>query len=431
MDARLAQFKAPKGYAPAPSSVEGIVVFAPLPEEEELPDAPITAKCPNCGSSMAFDPRTQALTCEACGTTKEKARAVGNIAGAAANDFTLDALRRGARGWGVERKVLHCGNCGSDMVVEPGSLATTCPFCASNSVELVAGDPDAVRPGFVLPFQMRPDALEKSVKLWLAGGWMHPGSLKDLARIDRFVGVYIPYWLFDATAHAAYECEVGTDRQVTRTDSNGRSYTETVTDWKWTKGTLDRRWTGVLVPGTGKLSKVILGRVDAKFDLNKVAAYTPEVLAGFRAQGYDVALPEAWTSGKARIRDLARSACESHAGGDHVRNMSMTAAMGDELWRYALLPVYVTAYKFQDRVFQVMVNGQTGDVEGQKPVVWGRIYALIVLMFLPAICSGVLGVPLMLLGVGFAVLFVGLVFLILAMAGARQLWQAAAAKEAA
>ena len=39
----------------------------------------------------------------------------------------------------------------------------------------------------------------------------------------------------------------------------------------------------------------------------------------------------------------------------------MTADFGEEAWRFILLPVYLTAYRYDNRVFQVLVNGQSGD----------------------------------------------------------------------
>ena len=430
----MKSYNPPPGWSEVRSRLPGIVIFAPPPKVDEAPDAPVSTKCPNCGSSMAFDPVRQVVACQACGTEQEKVRAVGALAGAQGNEFTLEALRRGAKGWGTDRKTLHCGQCGSDLVVEPGALATSCPFCASNQVELVAGDKEAVRPGYVLPFKLTSAALEKSVKGWLSKGWMHPGELKDVARLDKFVGVYLPYWVFDARTRATYECEVGTDRQVTRRDSDGHTHTETVTDWEWKKGSINREWTGVKIPGTTKLSQVLLGRTHEGFDMGGCVPYDAGVLAGFQAQSYDLALPEAWEKGRASIRDLAHGACASDAKGtrgDHVRNMTMNASMDDEVWRYVMLPVYVSAYKFDNRTWQVMINGQTGDINGQKPVVWWRIYALIALMLSPGVCSGVVGIPLTLFGVGLVFLVLAIFLLIFAATGAWYLWQSATAAEAA
>ncbi len=66
----------------------------------------------------------------------------------------------------------------------------------------------------------------------------------------------------------------------------------------------------------------------------------------------------------------------------------MTANFPNETWRYVLLPVYLSAYKYKGRTFQVMVNGQTGAVAGQKPVVWGKVWLAIALFLAPGIGLG-------------------------------------------
>ena len=36
-------------------------------------------------------------------------------------------------------------------------------------------------------------------------------------------------------------------------------------------------------------------------------------------------------------------------------------------FKHILLPVWVTAYRYRDKVYRVMVNARTGEVRGQRP----------------------------------------------------------------
>ena len=178
---------------------------------------------------------------------------------------------------------------------------------------------------------------------------------------------------------------------------------------------------------------MLLGRTEKTFEFGGIAPYDPKLLAGFRAQSYDIALPEAWTVGRGQIRDNARGYCEAHAKsgkGEHTRNMSLTANLDEEVWRYVLLPVYVTAYQFEGRTFQVMVNGQSGEVNGQKPVVWMRVYVVTGLIWSVVICSGTVSIPLTLVGVGLVGLIFTAVFLVFAIIGTMWLWNDAKSAEA-
>jgi hypothetical protein len=130
------------------------------------------------------------------------------------------------------------------------------------------------------------------------------------------------------------------------------------------------------VTGSSRLSYLILERL-RPFNLNDLVAYAPDYLAGWQAQAYDVTLPQAWEQAKTAMREHAKKACRSDINSSHVRNFSMTGDFGEESWRYILLPVYLTAYRFENKAYQVMANGQTAVVAGQKPVAWWKVWLAI------------------------------------------------------
>ena len=59
---------------------------------------------------------------------------------------------------------------------------------------------------------------------------------------------------------------------------------------------------------------------------------------------------------------------------------------------HRLLPVWIGAYRFQSRVFQVTVNARTGEVQGERPysavkIALAVIVALIVILILVWVAS--------------------------------------------
>ena len=419
-------FRPPPDFEPAPSAVEGITVFRP---RDPAAVGPAAFKCPSCAATTGFAPKDGALVCAFCSWKQPIETARRPNVG---HDFTVEALRLAAHGWGVVRRTLRCPDCGTERAVEAAAISTSCPFCAGGHVEVSDRDDGAaLRPSHVLPFRVRDVDLAGPVKGWLGQGWFHPSRLADLARVDRFVGVYVPYWVFEAQVAADYACEVGHDHTRTVTDGNGRTHTETETVWTWTKGHIAHGFAHVRIPGTARLSRVLLGRVDDAFDLSQLEAFDPRFLAGFDAQGYDIALPEAWEDGKAEIRDGARRLCEADAGSSKIRNLSVAAGLSEEAWRYALLPVWVTAYKFEGKTWQIMVDGASGVVHGQKPVVWARVWLAIAAMVAPGLCAGVIGVPLALVGVGVPIVVVAGVLLIAGLVGSGVLYASVSKSEVA
>jgi uncharacterized Zn finger protein (UPF0148 family) len=419
----------PSGFTPIESALPGITVYAPIIEKESEP-APQTYKCPNCGASTNYDVAAGGVACEYCGFVAEtRAEELGKRA--EEFEFSLETLQVAEQGWGVARQELHCDSCGANLSIEPGALTTTCPFCASNRVNIRQAPADVLRPRALIPFKVQAADISQRAREWLGKGWFHPDELRASAVIERFTGIYLPFWTFDADIHSLWRAQVGYQRQESYYDASDKSWkTRTVIDWRWEDGQVSIHNDDLLISGSARLSHRILERL-YPFNLNELAAYNPDFLAGWQAQTYDISLPQAWEDGKTTLRERAKDACYQDIPTSHVRNFSMTADFANEVWRFILLPVYVAAYRYQDRVFQVMVNGQNGVVAGQKPVAWWKIWLATAGLLAPGLLLGLISLPLVLVGgVGMLPLILGIVLLVIGAAIAFTIYRQAVASEA-
>ena len=395
----------PIGFIPVESKLEGITVFAPAPEVDTTPEA-LEFKCPQCGATTAYAPSAAGVTCQHCGYAQtSETEAVGRAA--VEHEFTLSSLALAERGWGSERKELHCESCGSDLSVAANDLSTTCPFCASNRVIARVAAQDALRPRFLIPFKLEGNECQPRVKAWLGKGWMHPSDLARAAGSAQFTGVYLPFWTFDATIHAKWRAEVGYERTERYYDSGSKSWkTRTKIDWRWEEGRIAQNqddWLGI---GTTKISHILLKRL-YPFKVNELTPYEAGFLAGWQALNYDIPLQDAWDTVKEDMRERAREGCRTQIKSHHVRNFSMLADFEDEVWRYILLPVYAAAYRFENETFQVLVNGQTGVVAGQKPIAWWKVWLAIAGLLAPGVLLALIGLVLLLFG-GIGIFALGL-----------------------
>jgi predicted RNA-binding Zn-ribbon protein involved in translation (DUF1610 family) len=415
----------PDGFVPVPSLVDGIEIYAPAPAEE--PEETRTFKCRYCGGTIAYSATQRQLTCPYCGRTQEvTAEEVGQAA--AEFEFTLETMERAQYGWGEERRELVCESCGAVVAVAPDALTSTCAFCGSNRVHARDMAGDVLRPTVLVPFVVDKKRVQAQVSEWLGRGWMHPPELRGVRALRELTGIYLPFWTFDARIRADWRAEVGTPRTV-RYRQDGKWKTRTVIDWRWRSGRVRVPVDDHLVAGTGRVSRVILRKV-SPFDLDALVEYDPGYLAGWQAKAYDVQLQEAWETARDEMRERTKRACYADTGSSHVRNFQMTADFADERWRYVLLPVYLASYPFEGRTFQVMVNGQTGQVAGQKPVAWVRVWLAIAAMLSPGACLGLLGLlTLAVGGVGVVGLVLGFVLLVAGLIGAIVVFRKARASE--
>ena len=94
--------------------------------------------------------------------------------------------------------------------------------------------------------------------------------------------------------------------------------------------------------------------------------------------------------GRHTMRGKTKEACKKQATSSRMRNFSMNLAFKDENWRYLLLPLYVATYNYGSATYQVLINGQTGILAGQRPADWKKVLLASAGMMLPAMLLGLL-----------------------------------------
>jgi len=425
----IQNWQSPQGFRQVDSSLAGISVYAPIPVSAET-DAPKSFTCPNCGAATRFDAAAGEVACEHCGYIAHiQAKQVGRQA--ESFEFTLATLSQAEQGYGVTRRQLHCKSCGAEFAIAETALTATCPFCSSNEVDISAAPVEQLRPRFLIPFKIQAATLRANTSAWLGKGWFHPSDLAQSTVIDRFMGVYMPFWTFSAHIASSWKAEVGYERTVRSYNASTKTWeSHTVIDWRWENGQVGLNISDLLMCGSTFLNRLILDKLHP-FNLNELVTYAPDFLAGWQAHAYNITLPAAWEQGKDNMRERAKKACYGDIRSAHVRNFSMSADFADESWRYVLLPIYVAAYKFEEKVFQVMVNGQTGGVAGQKPVAWWKVWLAIALLMAPGALIGLIGLLLLLVGVGAIAVAIGFVLMIVGGIISYNIYRQAVASEAA
>ena len=415
----------PSNYVPTQSKVTGIDVYMPAPQAAPEQSEVVEFNCPQCGATTAYSVADGGLTCSHCSYHEAPATSVVGVR-AEEHEFTVASLEQAARGWGGARKDLECQNCGSLTSLPVESLTHTCAFCGSNKVVQRETAQNMLRPRFLVPFKVLADQCRSITGQWLGSSWMTPASLTRLAGVQAFTPVYLPYWTFDSVANADWKAEVGHTETESYYDAGDKEWkTRTVTVWRWESGSARVTFDDLLVEGTSKLSPLLLGKM-SNYDMSALVAYEPGFLAGFMARAYDVILEQAWEKGRHAMREKTRQACRDQASTSNIRNFSMSLDFSEESWRYILLPMYVAAYRYGEQVYQVLINGQTGTVAGQRPVDWTKVWLAIAALVLPGLFIGLLGLATLPLGgVGVVIGGLGFVLLVVVLVIAAVIWNQA------
>lgn len=334
--------------------------------------------CPQCGADLRFAPGEGRLVCDHCG----HAEPAGSLSRAAAPIAEIELRRAaGAALPAAETELVrfsHCPNCGAVVEFDPAVHAGECPFCAT-PVVADTGARRLIKPQGLIPFALTEAEARKAMSAWLGSLWFAPSGLAAYARRGRTLqGVYVPYWTFDARTRTRYRGRRGTiyheTRRVHVTDAQGRRRSENrrVAKIRWTPvaGEVARDFDDVLVLASQALPG---GHAEAlePWDLAALVPYSPEYLAGFRAEAYTVDVEQGLGRARVIMDRMIERDVRFAIGGDRQQIEAMQTAVSDVTFKHVLLPVWTAAYRYRGRSFRFVVNGQTGRVTGERP--WSAI----------------------------------------------------------
>jgi DNA-directed RNA polymerase subunit RPC12/RpoP len=326
-----------------------------------------TYPCEGCGAQVEFAPGTTALRCPYCGHEQQVVAVPRQVREHRYEEVAdLPAKARAA----VGANVLECRTCGARTASD--ALAGRCQFCGAPLIaDPAAGD--QIAPEGVLPFAVDRGAVRTALTDWVSSRRFAPSSLRKVSAAESLRGTYLPHWTYDAGTRSRYVGERGdhyweTETYTETVDGQSRTQTRQVrkTRWRRASGEVARDFDDVLVPATGRLTGQQLERL-TPWPLAQAVAFQPEYLAGYDALRYDVEPDDGLRTAKAAMAPAIRADCERDIGGDEQRVHSVDTAYADLTFKLMLLPVWLLCYLHAGRTYQVLVNGRTGEVIGQRP----------------------------------------------------------------
>jgi len=333
--------------------------------------------CQGCGADLEFHIGQQRLKCPFCGF--EKDLQVAEDAEIREQDFRAMLARlaelkrdRSAPPSKTASEV-RCASCGSNVVFEGTLTSTECAFCGSpiQRDKVHAAAPDRVPVDGVLPFKIDQARAKANLAAWVKSRWFAPNEFLKRGAEGKFNGVYLPYWTFDSHTFSRYRGERGEYYYVTVGSGKNRRRERRVR-WHPASGQFDRFFDDVLVVAAGALPAKIMLALEP-WPLHECVPFTPQALAGFLAQTYDVELEPGFVQAKHRIDQAIHAEVCQRIGGDTQRVHSIQSNYDPITFKHLLLPAWLLAYRFHAKSFRVVVNAGTGEVQGERPYSWVKI----------------------------------------------------------
>jgi len=114
------------------------------------------------------------------------------------------------------------------------------------------------------------------------------------------------------------------------------------------------------------------------------------VLVAYLARTYETKLDAGFFAAKQRIEAVIETDIRRHIGGDTQRIRSIHARYDAITFKHLLLTVWLLAYRYNENIYQVVVNAGTGEVQGDRPYSWTKITLAILAGAVIAVTLGIL-----------------------------------------
>jgi predicted RNA-binding Zn-ribbon protein involved in translation (DUF1610 family) len=329
--------------------------------------------CRSCGAILKFKPGTLNLACEYCGAQNEIAKPdeAGRVQEISLDDFLEKNFKEEEK---IQVTIVKCESCGASSTLEAGISSDKCPFCAATFVIRTGTTASLHKPQYVLPFGIDDRNANEKFAQWLKSLWFAPNDLKQYARTaNRLNGMYLPYWTFDCSTDSNYTGQRGQHYTVSETytaNENGRNVTRTrqvvKTRWYPASGRVQNTFDDVLIEATRSLKKDKLRALEP-WDLKNLVAYNDKYLSGFRTETYTVDVKGGYQEAKQVMEPAIHATIRSDIGGDAQMIQYVNTTYHNPTFKHILLPVWLSAYRYNNKIFQFLVNARTGEVQGERP----------------------------------------------------------------
>lgn len=320
--------------------------------------------CNQCGAELKYLPGSSHIKCNYCGNDNEITKS---------QDFKVEELDLNAYISQIENenlvaeKFVNCKSCGASSTISGNIKSFHCPYCRAPLINDDANEERVIKPAYILPFEITDKKVYEILSKWIGGLWFAPNNLKKAALSPIGLhGVYVPYWTFDAHTDTTYTGARGENYTVT-VGSGDNKRTETRTKWYDTSGTIDDAFhDDILVFASGNIESSHIENLEP-WDLSKLEAMDEKYLSGFVTEKYNLNLINGYNAGKRIIDENINYMIRQQIGGDAQKIYSVNTVHSNLKFKHILVPIYVSSYRYESKIYHFYVNGRNGKMSGTRP----------------------------------------------------------------
>lgn len=318
------------------------------------------SKCPNCGGEEYFNPETGMLVCERCGGTFP------------VNEPSTQPTKREYTPTfqpnNVESNQYECATCGAKIVVGSNGEVHRCASCGNRTVKksdtTLTSTPDGI-----IPFCITKSRAAELFRNWVSTRKFAPSDLKQMAKLEKLSGLYVPVWNFNFDITWRYSA-IGVKKY---TDDDGYSeYRDCPVD-----KVKDASFSNVLRAGSSKVSWRLVEDI-GNYDFSKVRPYSTDYLLGFAGLDTDIDVHSVYDKITSDIISDNERVAKNRLEGEYfeVNNFNCRTRFRNVIFNYTYVPVWANHYTYKGKRYHCYINGQTGKTGGSAPKSFWKIGGL-------------------------------------------------------
>lgn len=248
-------------------------------------------------------------------------------------------------------RAIQCDACGGAVVFDAGHEAARCLFCGSVAVHADEGGEALLVPDAMLPFEVTRSDADERFRRWARSSWWHAAPLRRLS--IELHPLLLPVWRFDAALETHWAGVVSAP-----TRSGGR-------------------------PKAGVEHAELTTRVPASMGLREAELLALQPFREGTAVRFDPGLPhEVPALTERAAAEVARGLLSDEHRQRIMRSQRLQRCRCSVLMRVrearlSMVPIYIGSFRYRDRPWRFVINGQTGKVTGRAPLDRWKITAAV------------------------------------------------------
>lgn len=326
-------------------------------------------KCPMCGAVLKWDPKIGKLRCPYCDSRYDAADfedKTKNVTASEIKPEEKDKEFSQSRRMDDEWVVYSCGTCGAEVVASKTTMATVCAYCGS-AISITSKAVDNFRPKKIIPYFISKDKAIDIYRQYAQSSEYIPDTFLANATIEKMQNLFVPFYMNSMRIEADASVE---SRMVEKVRSGND---EIVITKKY--HTLLKSYGQIQNVPTDASKKMENDMMDAlePFDYGHIKDFNPAYMAGYVAEQPDEFPEDMLARAEQRVTNYVDSEMLENVSFLDKRIIGRNYKFLNEQSEYTMLPIWVLNIRYENKLYRMAINGETGKIVGELPIDYKKL----------------------------------------------------------